>query len=239
MLTIENLTVAYKGIMALRGVSLSVAKGEIFALIGPNGAGKSTMLNAASGIVPIMSGRILFDGEPIQGRPAHLIARAGLIQVPEGRRVISPLTVAENLALGREAAGSRRSKESDIDEVFELFPILAERRNQLSGQLSGGQQQMLAIGRALMGKPRILLLDEPSLGLAPVIVREVFDALVRLNRGGLTILLVEQNAKLALQTAHNAAVIEQGRIVHQGAAADLIDDPVVADHYFGRAEVMA
>ncbi|MEX0407429.1 ABC transporter ATP-binding protein [Aquibium sp. LZ166] len=239
MLTIENLAVAYKGIMALRGVSLSVAKGEIFTLIGPNGAGKSTMLNAASGIVPAMSGRILFDGEPIQGRAAHLIARAGLIQVPEGRRVISPLTVAENLALGREAAGRRGSEASDIDEVYELFPILAERRNQLSGQLSGGQQQMLAIGRALMGKPRILLLDEPSLGLAPVIVREVFDALIRLNRGGLTILLVEQNAKLALQTAHNAAVIEQGRIVHQGAASDLIDDPVVADHYFGRAEVMA
>ena len=239
MLTIENLAVAYKGIMALRGVSLSVAKGEIFTLIGPNGAGQSTMLNAASGIVPAMSGRILFDGEPIQGRAAHLIARAGLIQVPEGRRVISPLTVAENLALGREAAGRRGSEASDIDEVYELFPILAERRNQLSGQLSGGQQQMLAIGRALMGKPRILLLDEPSLGLAPVIVREVFDALIRLNRGGLTILLVEQNAKLALQTAHNAAVIEQGRIVHQGAASDLIDDPVVADHYFGRAEVMA
>ena len=147
--------------------------------------------------------------------------------------------MAENLALGREAAGRRGSEASDIDEVYELFPILAERRNQLSGQLSGGQQQMLAIGRALMGKPRILLLDEPSLGLAPVIVREVFDALIRLNRGGLTILLVEQNAKLALQTAHNAAVIEQGRIVHQGAASDLIDDPVVADHYFGRAEVMA
>ena len=239
MLTIENLAVAYKGIMALRGVSLAAAKGEIFTLIGPNGAGKSTMLNAASGIVPAMSGRILFDGEPIQGRAAHLIARAGLIQVPEGRRVISPLTVAENLALGREAAGRRGSEASDIDEVYELFPILAERRNQLSGQLSGGQQQMLAIGRALMGKPRILLLDEPSLGLAPVIVREVFDALIRLNRGGLTILLVEQNAKLALQTAHNAAVIEQGRIVHQGAASDLIDDPVVADHYFGRAEVTA
>jgi len=235
MLTIENLSVSYKGIRALRGTSIHVNKGEIFALIGPNGAGKSTLLNAASGIVPIAQGSIQLEGEIISGRAAHLIARSGLIQVPEGRRVIGPLTVAENLQLGRQAAGVRGSDASDLDQVHSLFPILAERRNQLAGLLSGGQQQMLAIGRALMGRPRVLLLDEPSLGLAPVIIREVFDALIRLNKEGLTILLVEQNARLALETAANAAVIEQGRIVHQGEASALANDPVVADHYFGRA----
>ncbi len=235
MLTIENLSVSYKGIRALRGASIQVKKGEIFALIGPNGAGKSTLLNAASGIVPIAQGRIQLEGEVISGRAAHLIARSGLIQVPEGRRVIGPLTVAENLQLGRQASGVRGSDASDLDQVHSLFPILAERRSQLAGLLSGGQQQMLAIGRALMGRPRVLLLDEPSLGLAPVIIREVFDALIRLNKEGLTILLVEQNARLALETAANAAVIEQGRIVHQGEASALANDPVVADHYFGRA----
>jgi branched-chain amino acid transport system ATP-binding protein len=235
VLEVESLSVSYKGIQALRGVTIHVGKGEIFALVGPNGAGKSTLLNAASGIAPMVSGRIRLDGEVVSGRPAHVVARSGLIQVPEGRRVIGPLTVAENLALGRQAVGRRGSDAFDLDKVHDLFPILAERRSQLAGHLSGGQQQMLAIGRALMGRPRILLLDEPSLGLAPVIVREVFDALIRLNREGLTILLVEQNARLALETAARAAVIEQGRIVHQGEAATLADDPIVADHYFGRA----
>jgi branched-chain amino acid transport system ATP-binding protein len=235
VLEVENLSVSYKGIQALRSVTIHVGKGEIFALIGPNGAGKSTLLNAASGIAPMVSGRIRLDGEVVSGRPAHVVARSGLIQVPEGRRVIGPLTVAENLALGRQAAGGRGSDASDLDKVHDLFPILAERRGQLAGHLSGGQQQMLAIGRALMGRPRILLLDEPSLGLAPVIVREVSDAMIRLNREGLTILLVEQNARLALETAARAAVIEQGRIVHQGEAATLANDPIVADHYFGRA----
>lgn len=239
MLKIDELSVFYGGICALRGVSLEVGKGEIFTLIGPNGAGKSTLVNAASGIVPPRQGRITLEGEVISGRAAHRIARAGLIQVPEGRRVIGPLSVAENLELGRRAAGIRGTSQSDLDHVNDLFPILAERRNQPASQLSGGQQQMLAIGRALMGRPRILMLDEPSLGLAPVIIREVFDALIRLNREGLTILLIEQNAKLALQTAHNAAIIEQGRIVHRGPAARLADDPTVADHYFGRAPAAA
>jgi branched-chain amino acid transport system ATP-binding protein len=239
MLKIENVAVSYKGIRALRGVSLEVKKGQIFALIGPNGAGKSTLLNAASGIAPISEGRILLEGEVVSGRAAHHIARSGLIQSPEGRRIIGPLTVAENLMLGRQAAGRRGSSGSDLDQIHDLFPILLERRNQLAGLLSGGQQQMLAIGRALMGRPRVLMLDEPSLGLAPVIIREVFDALIRLNKSGLTILLVEQNARLALQTAAAAAVIEHGRIVHEGAAAALADDPVVADHYFGRAAAAA
>jgi branched-chain amino acid transport system ATP-binding protein len=159
----------------------------------------------------------------------------GVIQVPEGRRVIAPLSVLENLQLGREAAASRGDAKADLQRVYDLFPILAERRDQLSGTLSGGQQQMLAIGRALMGRPKILLLDEPSLGLAPVVVADVFRALERLNAEGMTLLLVEQNARLALQTAHHAAVLEQGRIVQQGVARDLANDPVIADHYFGQA----
>jgi len=238
MLAIKNLDVHYRGIQALRGVSLTVNKGEIFALIGPNGAGKSSLVNAISGIVP-SSGEIVFEGESLGRRAAHLRARAGIIQVPEGRRVIAPLSVAENLALGRQAAGVRGSDAADLDRVHALFPVLLQRRDQLSGSLSGGQQQMLAIGRALMGRPQVLLLDEPSLGLAPVVIKEVFKALVQLNREGMTILLVEQNARLALQTAHRAAVLEQGRVVQQGLAADLANDPVIADHYFGRTGLMA
>ena len=238
MLEIRNLDVHYRGIQALRGVSLHVKQGEIFALIGPNGAGKSSLVNALSGLVPA-GGEIRFEGQPLGRMPAHLRSRAGIIQVPEGRRVIAPLSVAENLELGRQAAGVRGSDAQDLERVHALFPVLKDRRHQLSGSLSGGQQQMLAIGRALMARPRVLMLDEPSLGLAPVIIKEVFRALVQLNREGMTILLVEQNARLALQTAHRAAVLEQGRIVHEGMASDLANDPVIADHYFGRAGLIA
>ncbi len=238
MLEIRNLDVHYRGIQALRGVSLHVKQGEIFALIGPNGAGKSSLVNALSGLVPT-GGEIRFEGQPLGRMPAHLRSRAGIIQVPEGRRVIAPLSVAENLELGRQAAGVRGSDAKDLERVHALFPVLEDRRHQLSGSLSGGQQQMLAIGRALMARPRVLMLDEPSLGLAPVIIKEVFRALVQLNREGMTILLVEQNARLALQTAHRAAVLEQGRIVHEGMACDLANDPVIADHYFGRAGLIA
>ncbi|SFO95794.1 ABC transporter ATP-binding protein [Variovorax sp. PDC80] len=238
MLEIRNLDVHYRGIQALRGVSLHVKQGEIFALIGPNGAGKSSLVNALSGLVPT-GGEIRFEGQPLGRMPAHLRSRAGIIQVPEGRRVIAPLSVAENLELGRQAAGVRGSDAQDLERVHALFPVLKDRRHQLSGSLSGGQQQMLAIGRALMARPRVLMLDEPSLGLAPVIIKEVFRALVQLNREGMTILLVEQNARLALQTAHRAAVLEQGRIVHEGMACDLANDPVIADHYFGRAGLIA
>jgi branched-chain amino acid transport system ATP-binding protein len=238
MLEIRNLDVHYRGIQALRGVSLHVKQGEIFALIGPNGAGKSSLVNALSGLVPT-GGEIRFEGQPLGRMPAHLRSRAGIIQVPEGRRVIAPLSVAENLELGRQAAGVRGSDAQDLERVHALFPVLKDRRHQLSGSLSGGQQQMLAIGRALMARPRVLMLDEPSLGLAPVIIKEVFRALVQLNREGMTILLVEQNARLALQTAHRAAVLEQGRLVHEGMACDLANDPVIADHYFGRAGLIA
>jgi branched-chain amino acid transport system ATP-binding protein len=238
MLEIRNLDVHYRGIQALRGVSLHVKQGEIFALIGPNGAGKSSLVNALSGLVPT-GGEIRFEGQPLGRMPAHLRSRAGIIQVPEGRRVIAPLSVAENLELGRQAAGVRGSDAQDLERVHALFPVLKDRRHQLSGSLSGGQQQMLAIGRALMARPRVLMLDEPSLGLAPVIIKEVFRALVQLNREGMTILLVEQNARLALQTAHRAAVLEQGRLVHEGMASELANDPVIADHYFGRAGLIA
>ena len=237
MLEIRNVDVHYRGIQALRGVSLTVKQGEIFALIGPNGAGKSSLVNAISGIVPA-GGEILFEGQPLAGA-AHLRSRAGIIQVPEGRRVIAPMSVAENLELGRQAAGVRGNDAGDLERVHALFPVLLERRNQSSGSLSGGQQQMLAIGRALMGRPKVLLLDEPSLGLAPVIIKAVFKALQQLNHEGLTILLVEQNARLALDTAHHAAVLEQGRVVQEGEAARLADDPVIADHYFGRAGLIA
>jgi len=233
-LEVADLEVHYNGISALRGVTLDVRRGEIFALIGPNGAGKSSLVNAISGIVPA-TGSILMDGQAIDRVAAHRRARMGVIQVPEGRRVIAPLSVLENLELGCEASGGRGDFKPDLERVFDLFPILSERRQQLSWSLSGGQQQMLAIGRALMGRPKILLLDEPSLGLAPVIVADVFRALERLNGDGMTIILVEQNARLALQTAHRAAVLEQGRIVHRGDAAQLADDPQVIEHYFSQA----
>lgn len=233
MLELTGLKVEYSGIAALRGISLEVRAGEIFALIGANGAGKSSLVNAVSGIVP-SSGGILFQGQPLDRISAHRRARMGVIQVPEGRRVIAPLSVIENLELGVEAAAGRGSFQADLDHVFELFPILAERRHQASGSLSGGQQQMLAIGRALMGRPRILMLDEPSLGLAPVIVADVFRALRRLSAEGMTMVLVEQNARLALQTANRAAVLEQGRIVQQGDAKAMAEDPAILDHYFSQ-----
>lgn len=235
MLTIGNLEVHYEGIVALRGVSLNVRRGEIFSLIGSNGAGKSSLVNAITGIVPY-AGSIAFDGRELSGLAAYKRSRLGAIQVPEGRRVIAPLSVMENLLLGCEASGARQGDvNAELDRVFSLFPILAERREQLSGTLSGGQQQMLAIGRALMGCPRVLLLDEPSLGLAPVITADVFRAIRRLNAEGMTIFLVEQNARLALETAHRAAVLDHGRIVKQGDASVLANDPQVEEHYFGRA----
>jgi branched-chain amino acid transport system ATP-binding protein len=234
-LTVANLEVHYQGIVALRGVSLTVRRGEIFALIGPNGAGKSSLVNAVTGIVR-STGSVVVEGSELSQLAAHRRARRGVIQVPEGRRVIAPMSVLENLLLGREASrGNQGDLQADLARVFSLFPILGERREQLSGTLSGGQQQMLAIGRALMGRPRVLLLDEPSLGLAPVVVADVFRAVRQLNQDGMTIFLVEQNARLALETAHRAAVLEQGRIVKQGDAAVLAHDPEVEEHYFGQA----
>ncbi len=231
MLEISDLSMSYGGIEALRGVSLKIAKGAMVALLGPNGAGKTTLLNTVCGLQKSRSGRICLDGIDLTGRATYRIAREGLIQVPEGRQVLGPMTVGENLDLGRHAAGVRG--DGDLDEIYALFPILAERREQLAGSLSGGEQQMLAIGRALMGRPRVLLLDEPSLGLAPKFATQVFAALEQLNSRGLSILVVEQNARRALSATSYAYVIENGRIVQEGASNAMADDPAIAEHYLG------
>jgi branched-chain amino acid transport system ATP-binding protein len=235
MLAVADLRASYSGIHALRGVSLGVDEGEMVALIGPNGAGKSTLLNCVSGRVAPSSGMIRFADANIAGAAPWAISRRGLLQVPEGRQVLPEMTVLENLQLGSTAL-ARRPATYPLARVLELFPILAERRTQMAGSLSGGQQQMLAIGRALMGAPRLLLLDEPSLGLAPLVVRQVFNALRALNADGLTILLVEQNARQALEITHRAYVLEQGRVVREGPSAQLAHDPDIAAHYLGQAE---
>jgi branched-chain amino acid transport system ATP-binding protein len=234
MLVVDTLVAGYSGIQAVRGVSLEVGATEIVALIGANGVGKTTLMNAISGVLRPTSGQVTFAGENLAGRAAHRIARRGLLQVPEGRRILSPLSVRENLELGRLARGGRSG--ADLDPVFALFPRLVERQHQIAGSLSGGEQQMLAIGRALMGRPRLLMLDEPSLGLAPIMVSQVFDALAQLNRSGLPILLVEQNARRALNLASRAYVLERGRIVRHGSAGELASDPAIQSSYLGIVE---
>ncbi len=203
------------------------------ALIGPNGAGKSTLLNCVSGQIQPAGGSIRLNGEEMVGQNSWTVSRRGLLQVPEGRQVFAEMTVLENLQLGTTALRAR-SAAYPLQRVLELFPILDERRQQLAGSLSGGQQQMLAIGRALMGGPRLLLLDEPSLGLAPLVVKQVFTTLLTLNREGLTILLIEQNAKQALEVTSRAYVIEQGRVVHAGPSQALANDPEIEAHYLGQ-----
>jgi len=234
MLEIKDLHAGYSGNEVLHGVSVNVPKGEMVAIIGPNGAGKSTLLNCISGILGTTSGTIKLEGRDITGEAAFKISRSGLLQVPEGRQILGELTVLENLQLGVTALHGRKPTH-DLRRVYTLFPILEERGQQRAGSLSGGQQQMLAIGRALMGAPRVLLLDEPSLGLSPLLSKQVLNALRELNREGLTILLVEQNARAALRSTQHAFVLEQGRIVHQGASAELARDPDVIAHYLGQA----
>ena len=232
MLEVEDLAAAYSGIEALRGVSLFIEAGEMVALIGANGAGKSTLLNCLSGTVRPRRGSIRFEGREIAAMKPHRVARQGLLHVPEGRQILVELTVEENLLLGELARGSRPSNYG-LRDVYKLFPILEERRTQRGGTLSGGQQQMLAIGRALMGGPRLLLLDEPSLGLSPLITDQVFDALRSLNDTGLTILLVEQNAHRALQATRRAYLLEHGELAFQGNSSDLVNDEKVIAHYLG------
>lgn len=235
MLEIRDLHVRYGGIHALRGVSLNVAKGEVVTLIGPNGAGKSTLVNTVSGIVAPSQGSVIIEGQDLSKlKPWHVSAR-GVLQVPEGRQVFAQMTVEENLLLGLTALQGR-TPEHKLEDVHALFPILKEREAQLAGSLSGGQQQMLAIGRALMGSPKLLLLDEPSLGLAPVIIAQVFDALRKLKARGMTILLIEQNAHLALDIADRAYILDQGRIVLSGTSAELLADDQVSAHYLGVSE---
>ena len=235
MLEVRGLHAGYGGNEVLHGVSIEVAQGDMVAIIGPNGAGKSTLLNCISGLVGATSGSIRLEGQEILGQPAFRTSRAGLLQVPEGRQILGDLTVLENLQLGVTALHGR-TPTHDLHRIYQLFPILEERSQQRAGSMSGGQQQMLAIGRALMGAPRVLLLDEPSLGLSPLLAKQVLGALRELNQEGLTILLVEQNARAALRATSRAYVLEQGKVVHQGASATLAEDPEVIAHYLGRGQ---
>lgn len=233
MLVIENLSVNYGAIRALTDVSLDVKAGEIVALIGSNGAGKTTTLNTISGIVPSNGGSITFKGRNITKTAPHRIAAQGIAHVPEGRRVFPRMSVLENLEMGAFTRNDRNGIRKSFVEVFERFPRLAERKSQLAATLSGGEQQMLAMGRALMAKPTLMLLDEPSMGLAPMLVEEIFNIIREINQSGTTILLVEQNANIALSIANRAFVLETGSIVLQGEAADLAADPEVQRAYLG------
>jgi len=238
MLELKNIVVRYGAIQAVSGVSLQVGKGEIVCLIGANGAGKSTVLNAISGVVPVVDGSIMFEGKTIRGARAGAIVRKGLIQVPEGRLVFPDMTVLENLEMG--AYSRRDATSATLAMVMELFPRLAERKAQLAGLMSGGEQQMLAIGRALMAKPRLLLLDEPSMGLAPLVIADIFRTLKRLRAEfDLSILLVEQNAKAALMLADRGYVLTNGRIAHSGSSKSLLADRATQEAFLGRAHSAA
>jgi len=232
MLRVEGLTTHYGRIRAISDVDLWVDRGEIVTLIGSNGVGKSTTLLTISGVLRPTSGMIEFEGVSIGGLKAHQVARRGIVQVPEGRRILPQLTVSENLELGGFSR-TAHERAASMSRVFELFPRLAERREQAGGTLSGGEQQMLAIGRALMAEPRLLILDEPSLGLAPKIIDQIFEIIRSLNAAGMTILLVEQNAVMALEIAHRGYVMEVGRIALEGKAAMLRDNPAVRESYLG------
>jgi branched-chain amino acid transport system ATP-binding protein len=233
MLEVRDLHTYYGGIAALRGISFDVPRGSVVALVGANGAGKSTTLNTISGLLAPRRGTIHFEGRDLAGWRAERVAALGLVQVPEGRQVLAPLTVEENLLVGAYTRRDRGIRD-DLAGVYVRFPRLAERRAQIAGSLSGGEQQMLAIGRALMAKPKLLMLDEPSLGLAPLIVQEVFRVVAALKEQGATILLVEQNARKALAVADYAYVLEGGEIAQSGPAATLRDDPRILEAYLGR-----
>jgi branched-chain amino acid transport system ATP-binding protein len=245
-LAIENIEVVYHhSVQALRGLSIEVPAGQIVALLGSNGAGKSTTLKAASGILPfehgkLPSGQIRFYGEDIAGRAAHTLARQGMAHVREGRHIFADLTVEENLIAAANALTGRGSGKPDLDRVFDYFEPLRARRKQVAGYLSGGEQQMLAIGRAIIGEPRLILLDEPSLGLAPLIVQDIFNIIERINREqGVAILVVEQNARMALRVAHYGYIMENGRIVANGPTERLVNDPDVQRFYLGAGEAGA
>jgi branched-chain amino acid transport system ATP-binding protein len=233
MLKIEDLHVYYGGIHALKGLSLEVAEGQIVTLIGANGAGKSSTLRSISGLVKNKKGRILFEGQNVLGKSPEALVAAGIAMCPEGRRILPHLTVTENLMLGAYIRNDRDGIARDLDWVFELFPRLKERTWQKGGTLSGGEQQMLALGRALMSRPKLLMLDEPSLGLAPLLVKEVFEIIRTINAEGKTVLLVEQNAFAALKVANFAYVLEVGEIVLEGTGEALIQDPKVKEAYLG------
>ncbi|BBB91270.1 high-affinity branched-chain amino acid transport ATP-binding protein LivF [Methylomusa anaerophila] len=233
ILSVNNLEVVYGGIKALQGISFVVNRGEIVTLIGANGAGKSSTLRAISGVVPAGAGSIIFKQKEITNLPSHLIARGGLSHVPEGRGVFTKLSVEENLIAGSYLRQDKPQIAKDMNNVYEMFPQLGERKKQLGGSLSGGEQQMLAIGRAIMSGAEMLLLDEPSMGLAPLIVQEIFGIIKRINSTGKTVLLVEQNANQALKVANRAYILETGRIIMAGNAVEMIDNPEIKRAYLG------
>jgi branched-chain amino acid transport system ATP-binding protein len=235
LLELEDVSLLYGRIQALHGISLAVDEGEIVALIGANGAGKTTTMRATSGLRPIATGAVRFDGQDISRLRPDLRVIKGIVQVPEGRGIFPGMSVAENLAMGAYTRRDHAAVREDLDKVYDMLPRLRERRTQAGGTLSGGEQQMLAVGRALMGRPRLLLLDEPSMGLAPIIIQQIFDIIVEINRQGTTILLVEQNAQQALSRAHRAYVLETGRIVKSGTGLDLLNDETVKEAYLGVA----
>ncbi len=232
LLSVRDLAVSYDGIQAVRGISFEIPAGEITTLIGANGAGKSSVLRAISGLVPY-TGKITFEGRDLRGLPPHRIVGLGIAQVPEGRGVFGNLTVRENLALATWQRRDRRTEQADLERVFSVFPRLSERRQQPAGTLSGGEQQMLAVARALMSRSRLMLLDEPSMGLSPRLVREIFKVLTEINRAGTTVLLVEQNAHMALKVAARAHVLETGTITLSGLGRDLMGNPRVKEAYLG------
>ena len=233
VLKVEGLQLAYGHIEAVKGISFEVRSGEITALVGANGAGKSTTLLALSGLVKPEAGRVIFEGEDVSRLKPHQRVERGIVQVAEGRAILTGLTVRENLELGAYSRPGRRVDSADLDRAFELFPRLKERLDGRAGNLSGGEQQMLAIARALMARPKVLLLDEPSMGLAPIVVQDIFRTLVKVNRAGLSILLVEQNVRQALRIAAHGYVLETGRIVLDGQGRSLLEDPKVQAAYLG------
>ena len=233
MLSVENLNVYYGAIHSLHDISFHVNTGEIVTLIGANGAGKTSILQSISALIPRRSGAITFDGKDLSHIPAHRLISMGLTQVPEGRRVFATMTVMENLEMGAYTRRSRTETQQDLDMVFAHFPRLKERMKQYAGTLSGGEQQMLAMGRALMSSPKLLMLDEPSMGLAPLLVEQIFDIIRELHKAGTTILLVEQNAQMALSVADRGYVLETGKIVATGTGADLLNDDAVKKAYLG------
>ena len=235
MLKVEGLNVYYGSIHAIKGVSFEVNQGEIVTMIGANGAGKSTTLRTISGLVKAKSGSITYNNEQLLGKPINAILAAGIAQVPEGRRVFPDMTVLENLKIGAYLRNDKDGIERDLKRVYEIFPRLEERKNQIAGTLSGGEQQMLAMGRGIMSAPDLIMLDEPSLGLAPLLVNTIFDTIKEIKAMGKTILLVEQNALKALSVADNAYVLEQGRITKSGPGKELLKDPAIAEAYLGKA----
>jgi branched-chain amino acid transport system ATP-binding protein len=233
LLALEKLEVAYGGIHAVKGIDLEVGQGELVCLIGANGAGKTTTLKGICGLLPVKAGKVLYGGDNVTGKPAFTLVRRGLAMVPEGRGVFGALTIEENLAMGAYIRHDHDAIKSDIEHVYSLFPRLKERRRQTAGTLSGGEQQMLAMGRAMLSRPKLLLLDEPSMGLAPLMVQKVFETIVTISREGVTILLIEQNAKLALEVSSRGYVMESGEITLHGDASSLLHDPKVRAAYLG------